>query len=102
MPRLTRRVYAGGNSEMVDRGNARTLSNTIGALNGPAPPNKQNLNMLFVIFGQFMDHDLDLTFSNGQDPAPIKVPKGDPSFDPSNSGTGAVPFSRSKHVLRNG
>lgn len=58
--------------------------------------------MLFVIFGQFMDHDLDLTFSSSKDPAAIQVPKGDPAFDSSNSGSGTVPFSRSKHVLRNG
>lgn len=37
--------------------------------------------MLFVLFGQFMDHDLDLTFPSFTEKAMIKVPKGDPWFD---------------------
>ncbi len=37
-------------------------------------------------WGQFIDHDLDLT-TTGDTAFDIAVPAGDPSFDPSNSGT---------------
>ncbi len=49
-------------------------------------------------WGQFVDHDLDLT--GGADPAEpfdIPVPAGDPFFDPGNTGTEVIPFNRSAY-----
>jgi hypothetical protein len=37
--------------------------------------------MLFVLFGQFIDHDLDLTLPSGTEKKLIIVPRGDPHFD---------------------
>lgn len=54
--------------------------------------------MLFVLFGQFLDHDLDLTFPSFSEKALIKVPKGDTSFDKANQGNKTIEFSRSKFV----
>ena len=42
--------------------------------------------MLFVLFGQFIDHDIDLTLPSGTEKALIKVPKGDIFFDSKNQG----------------
>ena len=47
-------------------------------------------------WGQFVDHDIDLT--DGTDPAelsPIAVPAGDPFFDPDGAGNVEIPFNRS-------
>ncbi len=47
-------------------------------------------------WGQFLDHDLDLT--DGTDPPeafPIPVPAGDPDFDPGSDGGVEIPFNRS-------
>lgn len=86
MPRLFPATYADDQAKMIDRGNPRQLSNTIGALdvNEPATPNKRGLTMLFVLFGQFIDHDIDLTLPSGTEKALIKVPKGDIFFDSKN------------------
>ena len=47
-------------------------------------------------WGQFIDHDLDLT--EGSDPAEpfnVSVPQGDPFFDPFNTGTQEITLNRS-------
>src|SRR5262249_40674832 len=50
-------------------------------------------------WGQFLDHDLDLT-RGGSPPEPfnIPVPSGDPFFDPNNTGTQVIFLNRSKFV----
>src|SRR5262249_3330654 len=53
-------------------------------------------------WGQFLDHDLDLTTSNSAEPFNIAVPAGDPFFDPNNTGTQVIFFNRSKHVAGTG
>ncbi len=45
-------------------------------------------------WGQFIDHDLDLTPDGGASD-PIAVPTGDPQFDPTGTGTQTLPFTRS-------
>lgn len=51
--------------------------------------------MLFVSYGQFIDHDLDLVLST-LDTTPVRVPKGDPVFDKSGTGTKKIDVPRSK------
>jgi Animal haem peroxidase/Glucodextranase, domain B len=45
-------------------------------------------------WGQFVDHDLDLTTS-GSVAFDVQVPLGDPYFDPANTGTAVIYFNRS-------
>src|SRR5262249_25259225 len=52
-------------------------------------------------WGQFLDHDLDLTRGvSPADHADIPVPKGDPFFDPdpNSTGTQVISFNRSKFI----
>lgn len=47
-------------------------------------------------WGQFLDHDIDLTGSaEPQEPANMSVPAGDPFFDPMSTGTQVIIFDRS-------
>jgi hypothetical protein len=39
----------------------RVISNTVGSIGTPIPTNRLNVTIAFTIFGQFVDHDLDLT-----------------------------------------
>lgn len=59
-------------------------------------PNPQRATDIFWLFGQVVDHDLDLTPSNPSDPLNIPVPSGDPFFDPSGTGTVVIAFNRSR------
>jgi peroxidase len=49
-------------------------------------------------WGQFLDHDVDLTEPDEQNPEheDIAVPLGDPFFDPQGNGGVVIPFTRSK------
>jgi hypothetical protein len=46
-------------------------------------------------WGQFIDHDLDLSPENPEEPMPIVVPTGDEIFDPSSTGNAFLTFFRS-------
>jgi hypothetical protein len=52
-------------------------------------------------WGQFIDHDLDLT-SSGDVAFDIPVPQGDPDFDPTGTGTAVIYFNRSLYDARSG
>jgi len=90
------RAYADGQSQPSgsDRPGPRQISNAVVAqssvLDDPA-----GRSAFLWVWGQFLDHDLDLTFSNGLNDFPIPIPTGDIYFDPSGSGTQTLPFSRS-------
>lgn len=75
-----------------NRPNPRTISNALfaqdGLLNDPV-----GLSDYTWVFGQFMDHDLGLTEEEGE-PFNIRVPAGDPSFDPMFFGTVEIPMRR--------
>lgn len=57
--------------------NARTVSNIVVAGDGDVP-NKEGLSGMMYAWGQFVDHDLDLTFSDGKTDISIAIPAGDP------------------------
>ena len=60
--------------------------------------NPQGLSDFFWQWGQFLDHDLDLTDGVAPpEPAPIEVPEGDPFFDPDVTGTAEIAFNRSHY-----
>ncbi|MEP3478916.1 MAG: peroxidase family protein [Fuerstiella sp.] len=81
-----------------DRPNAREISNAI-ANQEESVLNDRQLTDYLWIWGQFLDHDIDL--SEGADPAEdfsVEVPLGDPLFDPFGTGTVEIPLSRTVYV----
>lgn len=72
---------------------ARLISNVLGNQTGDILDNR-DLSAFIYAWGQFIDHDLDLTPDGGAS-VPIAVPTGDPQFDPGSTGTQTLPFTRS-------
>ena len=102
--RLARTGYADGLGAPAgaDRAVARAVSNRCVAQPGYIP-NGRAVNDLFWQWGQFLDHDLDLTpVAAPAEAFDIPVPAGDPWFDPGWSGTELIPLDRSLHVLIDG
>ncbi len=79
------------------RPSAREISNTVS--NQPAQTaSSRDLSNFIYAWGQFIDHDLDLTTSaSPREAFNIAVPTGDPQFDPLATGTQIIPLSRSKY-----
>jgi len=89
-------AYEDGAAEAsgADRPNARLISNAVAAQNGPTT-NRVGASDFLWQWGQFLDHDLDLTPEI--EPAEfldIAVPLGDPHFDPFFTGTNTIPMHR--------
>ena len=85
------------------RPSARLVSNTIVDQGSADSVNDRQMAAMVYAWGQFIDHDLDLT--NAASPAEsfnIAVPKGDPSFDPNGTGTQVIPLTRSQYTTVNG
>jgi hypothetical protein len=90
--------YADGVSTPAgdDRPSARAISNAIFDQGEESFPNSRGMSDIVYVWGQFIDHDLDLTMSgDGSEVLNIQVPTGDPQFDPSATGTQVIPLSRS-------
>lgn len=88
--------YGDGVSALAgeDRPSARAVSNAVSAQEGSIPNTLQASDFLWQ-WGQFLDHDIDL--SEGADPAEpanIEVPQGDPFFDPDGTGDQIIGFNR--------
>lgn len=82
----------------ADRPDARTISNAIVAQPDDTPTNDRLMSNFIYAWGQFIDHDLDLTLS--AQPAEafnIPIPAGDPFFDPAGTGTQFIPLNRSAY-----
>ena len=59
-------------------------------------PNRNGASDFLWQWGQFLDHDIDLTdAADPREPEPIAVPTGDRFFDPTSTGTEVIPFNRS-------
>ena len=89
--------YADGVSEPAGetRPSARRISNEIHAQ--PAPlPNRRGASDFLWQWGQFLDHDIDLTpVAEPVEPFDILVPTGDPYFDPRSLGNVTIGLDRS-------
>lgn len=86
----------------ADRPSAREISNALAAATG-ARPNARGASDFLWNWGQFLDHDLDLTLSaDPAEPFDIEIPAGDPFFDPQNTGTKTMTLSRSAFTTVNG
>jgi peroxidase len=105
--RITAPAYADGIDDPVvgspTRPSPRVVSNQIVAQTTPERVLSDRLMSAMIYgWGQFLDHDLDLTTNASRsDPAnifDIQVPKGDPTFDFFGTGTVVIPFTRSKAV----
>jgi hypothetical protein len=80
------------------RASARVISNAVAAADAEEHLSGAHLAAFAYAWGQFIDHDLDLTNSGG-DPFNIPVPAGDPYFDPNNTGTQVISLTRSQFLL---
>src|SRR5262249_41019714 len=103
--RVSPAAYADGISapSLPNNPSARLVSDI---LNNQADPNNSGNDLSIIdtsslsdygyVWGQFIDHDMDLT-PGGGDSFPIPVPAGDPI-----GGAGPLPFSRSQFDLSTG
>ncbi len=91
--------YSDGLSAMsgIDRPSARVVSNAV-CDQSELIANPFGTSDFLWQWGQFLDHDIDLTEgTDPPEPAPIPVPAGDPFFDPQGTGAVFIPFNRSIH-----
>ncbi|MGB0387820.1 MAG: peroxidase family protein [Ardenticatenaceae bacterium] len=72
----------------------REVSNDVVAQSGSVL-NSVGVSDFVWQWGQFLDHDIDLTLIDLDDEFNIPVPTGDPIFDPTGTGTEVIPFERS-------
>jgi peroxidase len=86
---------------VTDRPDPRTVSNVVVDQQG-SEPNSAGASDYLWVWGQFIDHDLDLTRQGNTEPANIPVPAGDPAFDPGGTGTLELPFFRATTVAGTG
>jgi len=99
--RVTSVAYADGLAAPAGplRPSARAVSNAVAAQLDPLP-NAAGLSNLFWQWGQFVDHDVDLSGANTViEPFDIAVPAGDPFFDPLATGEAAIAMDRSRYTL---
>jgi hypothetical protein len=90
-------AYADGVSAAggVGRPNARTVSNALADHPGGALADPRGLTAMAYVWGQFLDHDIDLSpTAAAAGRADIAVPAGDPEFDPGGLGTAVIPVTR--------
>src|SRR3954468_7442993 len=90
--------YADGISAPLVTGlpSARLVSNSLMTQGENSVLDPRGLTAMVYTWGQFIDHDMDLRTSSAPPVAfNIPVPLGDPSFDPTASGTQIIPVSRS-------
>ncbi len=102
--RLGEADYADGISAMggTHRRSPREISNLVCDQDGSIPNTKRASDYVWQ-WGQFLDHDIDLTEgAHPAEPANIPVPLGDPFFDPWFTGSAVIPFSRSVYDTASG
>ena len=78
----------------IGRPNARQISNHLFSQTGDVF-NKQELSNYLWVWGQFLDHDINLTREGHREAYDIIVPKGDIYFDPYSTGQNTSRFHRS-------
>ena len=78
-----------------DRPSAREISNALAAQQETTETNDRDLSAFLYVWGQFLDHDIDLTGTGQTELYDIEVPSGDIYFDPDGSGDDVIRFARS-------
>lgn len=97
--RYAQAAYTDGISSPAgaDRPSAREVSNAIN-VQLEDDRNDRDLSAYIYAWGQFLDHDIDLTLSaSPSESFNISVPTGDPYFDPNSTGTKVIPLTRSQY-----
>ena len=72
--------FADGVSTLVEGPNPRTISNLVVGEGDAAVANQEGLSGFMYAWGQFIDHDLDLSRTDGKTHIDVQVPAGDPNF----------------------
>ena len=85
-----------GFSTPIDGPNPREISNTVVAGQGDLA-NPEGLSGMMYAWGQFIDHDLDLSMSDGTSHIDITIPQGDPTFTPGSIDSPHTRGDRSKY-----
>jgi hypothetical protein len=96
LQRLSAAAYADGVSSLAgpNRPSARLVSNAVvNQDEGTSIDSIKSASDFVWQWGQFIDHDLDLT-DGAEEEAHISVPSGDIYFDPTGTGGVIIPFSR--------
>jgi peroxidase len=91
-------AYADGVSAPAGdtRPSARAISNAVSDQGDADIISDRQLSAMIYAWGQFIDHDMDLTAS-GTGSFNVPVPTGDPTFDPNSTGTQVIPLTRSSY-----
>lgn len=104
LQRLAPVDYSDGIAAMagLNRPSARLVSNLVNhQAPGESIPNTAGGSDFVWQWGQFIDHDLDLT-DGAEEDANIAVPAGDIHFDPNNTGSVSIRFSRALYDAESG
>ena len=102
--RMAEAAYADGSNlpSGNDRPGPREISNACMAQTGDEL-NSLGVTDMFWQWGQFLDHDIDLTpIADPHEEFPIEVPAGDPWFDPTGTGVAEIPLERSSYDVVDG
>jgi hypothetical protein len=78
----------------ADRPSARAISNALSAQESGVV-NSRDMSDFVYVWGQFLDHDIDLSDSGKTESLSITVPAGDQWFDPASTGTKTIGLKRS-------
>ncbi len=82
----------------ASRPSARVISNVLAEEGAVRDLSDRGLSAMIYAWGQFLDHDLDLTMSaSPAESFSVAVPTGDAYFDPLSTGTKTIPLSRSQY-----
>ena len=99
--RIAENDYADGISEPAgeDRPSAREISNVLSAADPDGTTSERNLSSFVFAWGQFLDHDIDLSLEPEDEEDAIsfniEVPEGDALFDPFGTGEETIHLTRS-------
>ena len=102
--RLANADYADGISEVAgqNRPSARAISNAVFS-QPQSKPNAIGATDFLWQWGQFLDHDIDLTDgTTPQENISISIPSGDEYFDPDNTGVEVLTINRSLYDTSTG
>lgn len=95
--RIAPAAYADGVSTPAGASlpSARLISNALCDQDATTASSDRMMSAMMYAWGQFIDHDMNLTNTGTTESLPIAVPKGDVSFDPDGTGTKTISMKRS-------